>query len=209
MDTPQLNTMQVEWWPIDKVVPYDRNPRVLSEKAIQKVAGSLRAFGWRQPLVVDKDGVLIVGHTRREAAKLLNQTTVPVHVAADMSEDDARRYRIADNRVAEETDWDEALLTLELGELGAAGLDLVALGFDDKELAAMLSAGPPSLEQLEAEHGDGAGGEAAFWATLKIKVSPETKRKYEQLLLLVSGDSEDEQFANIIDAATRGYDATA
>lgn len=122
---------------IDALVPYDRNPRILTDAAIRKVADSITAFGFKQPIVVDKDMVIVVGHTRREAAKLLGLDKVPVIIATDLSEQDIRRYRIADNRVAEETDWDRDLLTIELGEIGEAGLD--GLGFDADELAGLMA----------------------------------------------------------------------
>ena len=96
--------MKIEYRDIADVTPYDHNPRIRTEEAVRKVADSLRAFGWRQAIVVDKQGVIIAGHTRYEAAKLLGLDKVPIHVA-DLSELDARRYRIADNRVAEETSW--------------------------------------------------------------------------------------------------------
>lgn len=203
--------MEIETWPIDKVIPYDTNPRVCPEKAVAKVAESLRTYGWRQPIVVDTEGVIIAGHTRRKAAELLGLKTVPVHVAHDMDPDDVRAYRIADNRVAEETGWDADLLSLEIGALREIDFDLTALGFDDKELAALMASGPPSLDELEAKHGDGgAGGEQSFWATLKFKVSPETKRAYAVLCEKVGGDSEDEQFANVVRAAARTFEpATA
>ena len=132
--------MEIETWPIDKVIPYDTNPRVCPEKAVAKVAESLRTYGWRQPIVVDTEGVIIAGHTRRKAAELLGLKTVPVHVAHDMDPDDVRAYRIADNRVAEETSWDKDLLAFEVAALNDADFDLSGLGFEDDEVARLLSA---------------------------------------------------------------------
>lgn len=134
--------MEIETWPIDKVIPYDTNPRVCPEKAVAKVAESLRTYGWRQPIVVDTEGVIIAGHTRRKAAELLGLKTVPVHVAHDMDPDDVRAYRIADNRVAEETSWDKDLLALEISGLNDAGFDLGALGFDTDQLDELLAFDP-------------------------------------------------------------------
>jgi ParB-like chromosome segregation protein Spo0J len=76
--------MHIELWPIDRVVPYDRNPR-LNDDAVDAVAASLKEFGFRQPIVVDTDGVIIVGHTRWKAAKKLSLAKVPVHVAQDLT----------------------------------------------------------------------------------------------------------------------------
>ena len=114
--------------------PYPRNPRKISDKAVAKVAASIREYGFRQPIVVDKEGVIIVGHARHLAALSLGIVDVPVHVA-DLSADKAAAYRLADNRTNEESGWDFAALGLELGALKDLGLDLGPLGFDEAELA--------------------------------------------------------------------------
>ena len=129
--------MKIETWPIDRVQPYDKNPR-LNEKAIEPVARSLREFGFRQPLVVDADGVLIVGHTRLLAAKSLGMTEVPVHVATDLTPAQIRAYRIADNRTAEIAEWDYDLLPIELGELRDMDFDLDLIGFSTAEIAKLV-----------------------------------------------------------------------
>ena len=77
--------LEVKWWPIEKVIPYARNPRVLSATAVAKVAASIAEFKWRQPIVVDEQGVVVVGHTRLLAARLLGLTQVPVHVARGLT----------------------------------------------------------------------------------------------------------------------------
>jgi ParB-like chromosome segregation protein Spo0J len=129
--------MEIEQWDIDRIKPYDKNPR-RNDKAVQAVADSIREFGFRQPIVVDKDGVIVVGHTRYKAALKLGLKTVPVHVAADLTPQQARAYRLADNRSAENAEWDVDLLPIELGELRDGGTDLKLLGFSDKELAEYL-----------------------------------------------------------------------
>lgn len=126
--------MNVETWPIDRPIPYARNPRQISQAAIDKVAGSLKQFGWRQPIVVDREGVIVVGHTRLLAAQKLGLEEVPVHVALDLSDNDAKAYRLADNRVGEESQWNGSLLGLELADLRDMGADLQVLGFDGAEL---------------------------------------------------------------------------
>ena len=115
--------MNIENWPIDGPTPYPRNARKLSPQAIDKVAASLQEFGWRQPIVVDSKGVVICGHTRLLAARSLGATTVPVHVAAELTPAQAKAYRLMDNRSHEETSWETALL---FGEL----FDLKGLDFD-------------------------------------------------------------------------------
>jgi DNA modification methylase len=127
--------LSVEWWPTERPTPYARNPRVAPEEAIAKVAASLTEYGWRQPIVVDFQGVIIAGHTRLLAAKRLGLPQVPIHVATDLSPQQVKAYRLADNRTAEESSWDLELLPLEITELADLGYDLRVLGFDPDELA--------------------------------------------------------------------------
>tara|TARA_S200002703_G_C3786812_1_gene242644 strand:- start:621 stop:1871 length:1251 start_codon:yes stop_codon:yes gene_type:complete len=132
--------MKVENWPISKPIPYSRNPR-RNEAAISKVAGSIKEFGWRQPIVVDTEGVIIAGHTRLLAAQKLGLLQVPVHVATDLSPQQIKAYRLADNRVAQEAEWDMDLLKLELSELEEEGFSLDLTGFSEDELEALLAEG--------------------------------------------------------------------
>src|SRR3954452_8384073 len=104
--------MQIELRPIEQIRPYDNNPR-LNEAAVDAVVASIREFGWRQPIVVDGDGVIVVGHTRYKAAQKMGLTEVPLHVAADLTPAQARAYRIADNATAAIAAWDYNLLPLE------------------------------------------------------------------------------------------------
>ena len=126
--------MKIEQWEIDRVKPYEKNPR-RNDKAVTAVVNSIREFGFRQPIVVDAGGVIVVGHTRYKAALKLGLATVPVHVAADLTPRQARAYRIADNRTNETAEWDIDLLPIELGGLRDDGADLKLLGFTDKELS--------------------------------------------------------------------------
>lgn len=97
---------------LSEIRPYENNPRK-NDGAVDKVANSIREFGWQQPIVVDKDNVIIVGHTRWKAAKKLKLKTVPV-VVADLSEEQAKAYRIADNSTGEIATWDYDLLVPEI-----------------------------------------------------------------------------------------------
>ncbi len=135
--------MRIKTLPLSEIRPYHRNPR-RNEGAVAKVAGSIEAFGWRQPILVDGEHVIIAGHTRYLAAQQLGLDKAPVIVAADMSPEQAKAYRIADNRTAAEATWDFELLRLELDDLqidvDAAALfpTLPGLGFDEAELAELL-----------------------------------------------------------------------
>jgi ParB-like chromosome segregation protein Spo0J len=130
--------MKVELWPIDRPRPYSRNPRVLSDAAIAKVMASIKEFGFRQPIVVDPKNVIIVGHKRLIAAKRLQMTHIPVTVADDLPPAKIQAYRLADNRTADEGEWDEDLLIDELSALSDLGLTLDCTGFDPAELDDLL-----------------------------------------------------------------------
>jgi site-specific DNA-methyltransferase (adenine-specific) len=122
---------------IGRVIPYAKNPRK-NTAAIAKVAASLREFGWRQPIVCDDEMTVIAGHTRLEAARSLGMTEVPVHIATGLTANQIKAYRLADNRVGEEAEWDAGMLGLELADLKLDGFDLALTGFDADELAAIL-----------------------------------------------------------------------
>ncbi|MGD9600156.1 MAG: DNA modification methylase [Steroidobacteraceae bacterium] len=137
--------MQIAMRPIESVKPYEHNPRK-NDGAVEAVARSIREFGFRQPIVVDGEGVIVVGHTRWKAAQQLGLKQVPVHVASELSAEQARAYRIADNQTATIADWDAELLPVELGALKDLDFDLSLLGFDDDELKAYMA--PPMNEGL-------------------------------------------------------------
>lgn len=130
--------MQIVDLPLGQIIPYARNPR-RNEKAVATVAASIAEFGWRQPIVVDEQMVVLAGHTRLEAARQLGLETAPVHVAKGLTEAQARAFRIMDNRSSENAEWDDELLGLELGDLLNAEFDLGLTGFTDEELNALLS----------------------------------------------------------------------
>ena len=110
--------------------PYEKNPR-LNDDAVKYVAESISQFGFRVPIVIDNDNNIVCGHTRWKACKKLKIDTVPCVVADDLTEEQIRAYRLADNRVAEKAEWDLALHDTELAEIET--IDMTLLGFDDKE----------------------------------------------------------------------------
>jgi DNA modification methylase len=129
--------VKIELRNIQDIRPYDNNPRI-NDKAVDAVAVSLKEFGFRQPIVVDKDGVIIVGHTRYKAAAKLGLEKIPVHVAKDLTEAQIKAYRIADNQTATLADWNYELLPIELKDLQGMEFDLDLLGFDQEELGKLL-----------------------------------------------------------------------
>ena len=117
--------------PIEKVIPYENNPRH-NEAAVGFVANSLKRFGWQQPIVVDKDMVVIAGHTRLLAAKQLEMDKVPVVMADTLTAEQVKAYRLADNKTAEASQWDFEKLNAELDEL--TDLDMSEFGFIEQDI---------------------------------------------------------------------------
>ena len=132
--------MKVKQVNIDKIIPYHNNPR--KNQAIDKVASSINEYGFQQPIVVDPNMVVIVGHTRLLASKKLGLKKVPIAIA-DLSKSQAKAYRLADNRTNEDSSWDEELLKGELLDLEGL-LDLT--GFEDNELEKLLEEPEPEDE---------------------------------------------------------------
>jgi len=133
--------MKIEIWPISRPIPYARNARIIPQAAIDKVAGSISEFGFRQPIVVDKGGIIVAGHTRLLAAQKLGLQEVPVHVASELTPIQIKAYRLADNRVNQESSFDSELLALELADLKLEDFALELTGFNLDELAAMEALG--------------------------------------------------------------------
>ena len=120
--------MEVQNLKIDEIKPYENNPRN-NDAAVEAVANSIKEFGWQQPIVVDKDMVIIAGHTRYLAAKKLGCDTVPVVVASDLSDEQVRAYRLADNKTGELAEWNTKLLDDELQDI--LDIDMTDFGFDE------------------------------------------------------------------------------
>src|SRR5215470_5152910 len=137
--------MHVELRNITDIRPYAHNPRC-NDHAVAAVARSIAEFGFRQPIVVDEDGIIIVGHTRYKAALKLGLKTVPVHVAVGLSPAQAKAYRLADNQTARLSEWDYDRLPLELAELQGMDFDLDLTGFSADELLQLLE--PEGTEGL-------------------------------------------------------------
>nr|DAR14745.1 MAG TPA: adenine specific DNA methyltransferase [Caudoviricetes sp.] len=116
---------------LDEIWPYENNPRV-NDGAVGAVAESIREFGFQQPIVVDRDGVIIAGHTRYKAAQKLGLTEVPVVVAGNLTDEQVRAYRLADNKTGELAEWDFSALEEELAGIGE--LDMSLFGFEPKEM---------------------------------------------------------------------------
>ena len=139
---------QIETWPLDRLRPYARNAKIHGTDQVAKIAASMAKFGWTVPCMVADDGELIAGHGRVLAATLLGLKDVPVIRLGHLDEAERRAYRIADNKLTELGDWDEAMLREEVAGLLAEDFDLTLLGITDEDLDAL-------LRDPEALGGDG------------------------------------------------------
>ena len=122
--------MQIIEKSIESIIPYDKNPR-FNDEAVKYVAESIQQFGFKVPIIIDKDNVIIAGHTRLKAAKELGYETVPCVLADDLTPEQVKAFRLADNKVAEYSEWDMDLLQSELMEIES--IDMESLGFEEME----------------------------------------------------------------------------
>lgn len=136
-----MENLNIEYRPVDSLVPYVNNARTHSDEQVAQIAASIREFGWTNPILVDGERGLIAGHGRLKAARVLGLTQVPVIELAHLSAAQKRAYVLADNRLAENAGWDKELLALELSELQTSEFDLGLLGFSDDELDDLLNSG--------------------------------------------------------------------
>lgn len=134
--------MKIKKVKISEIKPYEHNPRV-NDDAVDAVANSIKKFGWQQPIVVDKNSVIIAGHTRYKAAKRLKMNNVPVVYAENLTDEQVKAYRLADNKSGEIATWDDTLLSEELDSI--LNIDMSAFGFDDLD---------KFLDEQEAEDDD-------------------------------------------------------
>jgi len=137
---------RIEHWPMDKLLPYARNARQHSDEQIAQIAASIAEFGFVNPCLVGADGVLVAGHGRLAAARKLGLSTVPVVVLDHLTPTQRRALVLADNRLAELSTWDDALLRIELEALQDEGFDLDLTGFDADALAELLAGEEPEHE---------------------------------------------------------------
>ena len=156
---------------------YANNARIIYSSAVNTVEESIKRYGFRQPIVVDSDGVVIVGHTRLQAALQMALEEVPVHVADDLSEDEIKGYRLADNRTHEFSDWERAALVAEITDIDMqlddeADLSLMT-GFTEKELDLYL----PPREALLDQDVDALRSEAAQEAAKIVELRVADRRR--------------------------------
>ena len=143
---------RIELWTIDRLRPYERNPRTHSEAQVDQIAASMVEFGWTNPVLVDDEGGILAGHGRLLAARKLGLTEVPVIWFEHLSEAQKRAYVLADNQIALQAGWDDALLAEELAWLRDERFDLDLIGFDASELERLLALADGDAASDEAEN---------------------------------------------------------
>src|SRR5713226_4204077 len=136
----QAMVKHIELWPVDKLIPFARNPRTHSETQIAQIAASIAEFGFNNPILVDTKAGIIAGHGRLRAARKLGMKEVPVIVLDHLTDAQKRAYIIADNQLALNAGWDEEILGVELAALQEEDFDVNLIGFEDEELARLLAA---------------------------------------------------------------------
>ena len=173
--------------PIEKIKPYGRNPRK-NDDAVDAVAASIKEFGFRVPLLVDKNNVIVAGHTRYKAAKKLGMTELPCIIADDLTPTQVKAYRLMDNKATELAKWDETLLNQEFESLIAGGFDLSKTGFEPFEIECITGILDDSydFESDEIKNKDAK-------QTAETKIEPINDD--EQFLVVISCKGEDEKNA--------------
>ena len=145
----ESGTLQIDYRSVAALIPYARNARTHSEAQVALIAGSIREYGFTNPVLVDGENGIIAGHGRVMAARKLGLARVPVIELAHLSDAQRRAYILADNKLAEQAGWDRDLLALEVGELADLGIDLGSLGFETKDLNALLRYGAADPREEE------------------------------------------------------------
>lgn len=155
--------MKVQNVSIDSIKPYENNPRD-NDGGVDAVANSIKEFGWQQPIVVDNDNVIIVGHTRYKAAKKLGMDKVPVVVADNLSDEQVKAYRLADNKTSELTNWNLDLLDDELNEI--LDIDMEDFGFENVDDVGL----PDDFFEEEDNHQQETSTQYLTWQDKRIEV---------------------------------------
>ena len=149
----ETKKMEIKMMNIDNIIPYVNNPRH-NENAVDKVASSIKEFGFKVPIVIDKDNVIVTGHTRLLASKKLGLTEVPCVVASDLTKAQIKAFRIADNKVSEYSSWDNDLLRIELEGLKELDFDIELTGFNEIDMMEMFEDIIPDDEDYNIDEYD-------------------------------------------------------
>lgn len=153
MNQVSAGAREIVFRPVQTLKPYERNARLHSEKQIEKLRQSIRRFKFCNPILIDRDGMILAGHGRFEAARREGLAEIPCVVLDHLSPEEARGYILADNRLAEESEWDQDLLRIEMADLEALDFDLPDLtGFTEKEVKKILYVGAENDDKNASEN---------------------------------------------------------
>lgn len=195
--------MSIERRKITNLIPYENNPRTHSDKQVKQLAQLMERYGFydSHAIAVDEEGTIIWGHGRLLAAKELGLEEVPVEVLSDLSEEDKKALRIADNGISEQSNWEMESLQQELMDLDALDFPMELLSLSEELLEELFdddnSQPPPSLDELEQEYGQPQSRD--FWPYIKVQVSPQTKQKWDDLMNSINGDDEALKVEQLLD----------
>ena len=146
---PTKNKLQIVYKNVDDLIPYARNAKIHDENNINLIAGSIKSFGFNNPVLLDGENGIIAGHGRVIASKKLGIKQIPTIELQGLSDAEKRAYIIADNRLTEKSEWDKEILSLELQDLNELGIDLNIIGFDDEDLNNIIQEEPPEVVEDE------------------------------------------------------------
>ena len=169
---------KLERWPIDRLMPYERNARTHSPEQVAQIAASIQEFGFNSPILVGSDDGIVAGHGRLAAARQLGLAEVPVVVLGHLTPEQKRAYVLADNKLALNAGWDEALLRDELLDLRTDGISWDLMGWGDDEIASLLNPGQPGTVEPEDEDDD---WEPERGQPLAIVLEPEELRSWREV----------------------------
>lgn len=145
--------LKIKYVKLTEISPCEDNPRIINDVAVDKVEDSINAFGFKQPIVVDKNMEIIAGHTRYKAAVRLQLQEVPIIVADDLTDEQVKALRIADNKTGEFSTWDDDILKDILKDLDSSGFDLETTGFDFMEIDKILNSDAIFVEEEPEKEG--------------------------------------------------------
>jgi len=175
-----MSELKIIYKTIADIRPYPNNPRH-NAPGVDAVAASIKEFGFKVPIIIDSEGEIVAGHTRILAAEQLGLKKVPCIIADDLTEAQIKAFRIADNKVAEATTWDPALLTIELQELAEMNFDITLTGFTEEEITENIE--PHDIDDLLSELDLSATVERPIWAS--IRTDTKNRLKLEEGLRLI------------------------
>lgn len=177
-----MNKLEIKYIPIDEIKPYKNNPR-LNEEAIPYVMNSIKEFGFKNPIILDKNNIIVAGHTRLESAKRLDMQEVPVIYADDLTEEQIKAFRLADNKVAEKSLWDYSKLDEELNDIINIDMNMFDFNIGNDSYIDDL---------LENDFGSQGNGQETFCVTFSFS------KEYEDIVLNYIKDNGKQQLEQII-----------